>query len=179
MRWLPYLILAYIALGLQIGLSPHIRFHGATPNLGLLAVIFIAINAPRDAAMLGAFGIGLVQDLLSAQPPGLYALSYGLVAALVTAASSAVYREHPLAHLLLTFIGGLMTMFILLLHGWIRPPGPATVDGKIAIPPVRLAASTLFLGVLYTTVLAPFLIGGLQRIKRVFAFRPPRRKIRM
>jgi rod shape-determining protein MreD len=179
MRWLPYLILAYVALGLQIGLSPHVRFHGAVPNLGLLAVIFLAINAPRDAALLGAFGIGLVQDLLSSQPPGLYALSYGLVAALVTAVSSAVYREHPLAHLTLTFIGGLITMLVLVVHGWIHPPGPASVDGKIQLSPVRLAPATLFLGVLYTTILAPFLIGGLQRIKRVFSFRPPRRRIRM
>src|SRR5947208_16597320 len=134
MRWLPYLILAYIALGLQIGLSPHVRFHGAAPNLGLLAVIFIAINAPRDAALLGAFGIGLVQDLLSSQPPGLYALSYGMVAALVTTVSSAVYREHPLAHVTLTFIGGLITMLVLVVHGWIRPPGAATVDGKTMLP---------------------------------------------
>src|SRR5437868_4833671 len=116
MRWLTYFILAYIALGFQIGLAPYARFHGAEPNLALLAVIFISINAPRDAALLGAFGIGVIQDFLSAQPPGLYALSYGIVAMLVNGASSVVYREHALAHFAFTLVGGLITMFILTLH---------------------------------------------------------------
>lgn len=179
MRWLVYFIFAYLALGLQIGLSPYVRIHGAMPNFGLLAVIFIAINAPRDAALLGCFGIGLIQDLLSAQPPGLYALSYGLIAVLVTGATSVVYREHPLAHLLLAIAGGLITMGVLLVHGWIHPPAPAISDGKNTLAAVRLSVGTLLLGVLYTAVLAPLIIGALQRMKGVFSFRSGRRRIKM
>src|ERR1700749_2562039 len=80
MRWLTYFILAYLTLGLQIGLAGHIALGGARPNLVLLAVIFIAINAPRDAALLGCFVLGLLQDLTTQQPLGIFALSYGLVA---------------------------------------------------------------------------------------------------
>jgi rod shape-determining protein MreD len=132
MRWLIYFIFAYICLGLQIGLSPYVRYQGAAPNFTLLAVIFIALNAPRDAAWLGAFGIGLIQDLLSAQPPGLYALAYGLTAVIAYGAAQVAYREHPLTHFSLTLVGGLLTMFILLLHGWIHPPGPSSVEGSKA-----------------------------------------------
>jgi rod shape-determining protein MreD len=179
MRWLVYFIFAYLALGLQIGLSPYVRFHGAEPNFALLAVIFIAVNAPRDAALLGSFGIGLIQDFLSAQPPGLYALSYGIVAMLVTGAASAVYRQHPLAHFLLTLVGGLITMFVLCLHGWIHPPGVAVTEGKTIFPPLRIPAATLFTTVLYTALLAPLVIGALQRFKGAFAFRQSRGRIRM
>ena len=41
MRWLTYFILAYVIVGLQIGLGDYVRYQGAAPNLVLLAVIFI------------------------------------------------------------------------------------------------------------------------------------------
>src|SRR5689334_580391 len=104
MRWLAYFILAYVALGLQMGLAPYLTFRGAPPNLVLLAVIFIALNAPRDPALLGCFGLGLLQDLATGQQPGLYAFSYGIVAMLVVAVQQTVYRQHPLTHASLALV---------------------------------------------------------------------------
>src|SRR5687768_15200573 len=98
MRWLTYFILAYLALGLQVGLGDYVSYLGAGPNLVLLAVIFIAINAPRDAALLGCFGMGLMHDLLTHQPLGLFGLSYGLVGMMASGTHQVVYREHPLTH---------------------------------------------------------------------------------
>src|ERR1700760_4481629 len=118
MRWISYFILAYVTLGLQIGLAPHLRYQGAAPNLVLLAVIFIALNAPPDAALLGAFVLGVLQDLLTQQQPGLFAFSYGLVGMFVVSTQQLVYREHPLTHLSLALIAGIMTACIILLHGW-------------------------------------------------------------
>ena len=179
MRWLMYYIFAYLTLGLQIGLSPFIRYQGAAPNLALLGVIYIAMNAPRDSALLAAFGIGVLQDLLSAQPPGLYAFAYGIVALFVTSAQQVVYREHPLTHVSLTLVGGFVTMCVLLVHGWIAPPGARFMDGKVPISALRVAPATLFTGVLYTAVLSPLIIGGLQRGKGIFAFKPQRRRARL
>src|SRR2546429_9086475 len=65
MRWLAYFIFAYLVLALQIGLAPYLAYQGAAPNFVLLAVVFIAINAPRDAAPLGCFSPGVLQDPLS------------------------------------------------------------------------------------------------------------------
>ena len=100
MRWLAYVILAYIAIAVQIGLGPYVRYRGAQPNLVLLAAVFIALNAPRDAALLGCFCMGVLQDLVTQQPPGLFALSYGLTAMVAVSVHQVVYREHPLTHFL-------------------------------------------------------------------------------
>src|SRR5579884_3280045 len=108
MRWPMYFILAYLSVALQVGLTPHLAYHGAAPNLVLLAAVFIAMHAPRDAALLGCFGLGVLQDLLTQQPPGLFALSYGLMALFIVGAQQAVYREHPLTHFSLALAGGLI-----------------------------------------------------------------------
>src|SRR5690349_6692345 len=113
MRWLPYFILAYVTLGLQIGLGEYLSWHGARPNLVLVAVLFVALHAPRDAALLGCFSLGLLQDLLSQHPPGLYALSYGLVAMLAVGLQHVVDRDHPLTHAGLALAGGLITAVVL------------------------------------------------------------------
>ena len=55
----------------------------APPNLVLLAALFVALNAPRKSALLGCFAMGLMQDLLTQQTLGLYALSYGMVGVMV------------------------------------------------------------------------------------------------
>ena len=78
-RWIVYFILAYVALAVQIGATPYVRWQGAPPNFVLLVVIFIALNAPREAALLGALCLGLMQDLVTQSPLGLYAVCYGLV----------------------------------------------------------------------------------------------------
>jgi hypothetical protein len=38
---------------------------------------------------------------------------------------------------------------------------------------------TLFYSALYTAILAPLVLGLLNRVKRAFSFQPPRRKIRL
>jgi rod shape-determining protein MreD len=162
MRLLPYFILAYIMLGLQVGIGAFVSIHGAAPNLALLAVIFIALNAPRDAALLGGFGIGFVQDLLTAQQPGLYAFSYGLVAMLVVALQQAVSRNHVLAHFVLALVGGLITTFVLLIHGLFHHGG--------------VSARVEFTRMLYTAILAPFVLFVLGRIRGAFAFQPGRKR---
>jgi rod shape-determining protein MreD len=171
-----FFILAYIAVGLQVGLSPHVAYHGAAPNLVLLAVVFLAMNASRDAALLACFILGVLQDLLTQQQPGLFALSYGLIALFIVGAQQAVYREHPLTHFSLALAGGLITASILLLHGWIYPPNPRFEQDKVVLPAVRLPVVTELTRVLYTALLAPLVLTLLQRLRRAFGFQPARRK---
>ena len=187
MRWVTYLILAYLAIGLQVGLGAYVEYQGATPNLVLLAAVFIAINAPRDAALLGCFGMGLMHDLLTHQPPGLFALSYGLVGLMAAGAQQVVYRDHPLTHFSMALGAGLVVALLVLLNGWARPPGPAVtawVGGvgpapatQMSFAEVRLSPAVEFTRALYTAVLAPVALGLLVRVKRAFAFQQPRRKL--
>ena len=180
MRWIAYFILAYVAIALQIGLAPYVRYHGAGPNLVLLAAVFVALNAPRDAALLGCFGMGVIQDLVTQQPPGLFALSYGLTGLVVSGIHQVVYKEHPLAHFTMALLGGLITATVLLVHGWIHPasPGAAASGGAPAVAALRLSPATEFTRVAYTALLAPVVIGLLQRARKFFAFQPHRRKVR-
>jgi rod shape-determining protein MreD len=152
-------------LAVQAGAGPYLRWNGAAPNIVLLIVIFITINAPREAALLGALCLGLMQDLLSQSPLGVYAFSYGLVGMFVVSTQQLVYREHPLTHFSLALIGGLMASAVILIHDLIHGP------------PVEWMQ--LFTTTIYTAILAPFVLGVLQRAKRPFAFQPPRRKIRV
>lgn len=179
MRWASYFIFAYLVLGLQVGLAPYVAYHGAAPNLVLIAVVFVALNAPKDTALLGCFGLGILQDLLTEQSPGLYAFSYGLLAAFIVTAQSAVQRDHLLTHLSMALIGGLLTTIVLAIHSLIHPAVPARViDAKTTLPAVRIPLGVEFTRMLYTAVLAPFVIRLLQRARTVFAFTPTRKKAR-
>jgi rod shape-determining protein MreD len=161
MRWPAYLILVYFAIGTQIGMAEFLRVGGAKPDLVLLAVIFITVNAPRDAALLGAFLIGIVQDMVTLSPLGLYAFSYALVGMFVVSTQELVYRAHPLTHFSLALVGGLLTGAILFIHGLVHGPS--------------LSAGELFSSALYTAILAPILLGFLNQTRKAFAFQQRRR----
>jgi hypothetical protein len=98
MNWLAFFILAYLAVGLQAGLSSFMRWGspasaGAEPNFGLVAVVFVSLNAERQAALLGGFVIGSRQDLATQQPFGLFAFCFGLAALGIV--SIATSGDHP------------------------------------------------------------------------------------
>jgi hypothetical protein len=119
-----------------------------------------------------------MQDLVTQQPPGLFAFSYGLVALFVVATQTVVYKGHPLTHFTLALFGGLITAAVLLTHALVRPAAPHVKDGSIILPPIRLGTTVALEIVLYTAILAPFVLGVLQRLKGVFGFQPVRRKAR-
>jgi rod shape-determining protein MreD len=176
MRWLPCLILAYIAIGLQVGLSPEIRIDGIPPNLGLLIAVFIALNAPREPALLCCVVIGGMQDLATQQAPGLYALSYGLTGAFVASLQSIVSHEHPVTHIVLSFIGGLFTAGVIWIHGLLVPAGHSVITPSGAhLPAMRIGLGLLVGSALYSALLAPILLGVLQRLSLLFGFQPIRR----
>ncbi len=177
MRWLSWFILAYVAIGLQVGLGGFLRWGGAAPNLGLIAVIFIAIHAPRDSALLGCFLMGLMQDLLAQHPLGLYALGYGLTAMVAQSAAQVVYRNHALTHFFMALFGGIVCGGIVWLESAIHPPGPVKImAGGATLGAIRLSLGTVLISALYTATLAPLLMWPLQKIRRVFAFQPGHRR---
>ena len=159
MRWPAFFILVYLAVGVQIGMGDLVRIGGAgaRPDLVLLAVIFIAIHAPRDAALLGAFVIGIVKDTTTLSPLGVYAIAYSLVGMFTISTQEYVYRAHPVTHVMLGFLGSLIAGAVVLIHGWIKGP-PASV-GEI------------FGSALYTALLAPLALGALNLAKGAFSFR--------
>jgi rod shape-determining protein MreD len=178
MRWLTYFILAYFALGVQVALRGYIDIKGAEPNLILLVVIFVAVNAGREAALGGAFLLGLMQDMLTLQPMGVWAVCYGLVAMFVISTQEVVYREHPLTHFSLALAGGVLCAIVIVIHGWVYPMIHGGGAGALAaahnpemVATRRPSIAVLLGGTIYTAILAPFILGALQRMKKGFAFR--------
>ncbi|MCC7351334.1 MAG: rod shape-determining protein MreD [Phycisphaerales bacterium] len=180
MRWFAVLILAYLSIAVQSGMEGVVRWWGGGPNLALLAAVFIAVNAPRDAALLGCFVIGLMQDLVSQQPLGLFAVSYGLMGWIVNAMGQVVYRAHPLTHVALALLGSAVTVMMILLAGWLHPPTAAGVSaGGAVLPAVRVPMGGLLSGAVWTAILAPIVLGILHRLRKWFAFESTRRKLRV
>lgn len=170
MRWLIFFIFAYLMLGAQTGVGDQLRIHGASANLVLLAVTFICLNTSREASLTAALLLGLLQDLLTLQPPGLFAFAYGLVGLVCTSSNRVVYPDHPLTHVFFAFVGQLVVSAVVLGHSFLRPPAGA--DGS------HLALMPLLWTCVYTAAVAPIVLGLLTRVKPVFGFDPVRRRPR-
>jgi rod shape-determining protein MreD len=168
MNWLAFFILAYLAVGLQSGLASYMRWgaptsSGAEPNFGLIAVVFVSLNAERQAALLGGFILGAMQDLATNQPVGLFAFCFGLAALFIVSIAGAVYRGHPLTHFVCALSAGSLTSIILHLNAHFRHAGVPT--------------AATFGSAVHTALLAPFLIGALDRIKKLFLFKAKKVRI--
>ena len=166
MRWPAYFLLAYVMVGVQIGVGAYAQVRGVGPDLVLLVVVFVALHAPRAEAVVGGLLLGGMQDLVTLQPLGLFAAAYGLTAAAVTRAAPDVRRGHPLTHVAMALGGGAITGVLLVVHDHVHPGSAAARVGP------RVAA----VSALYTAVLAPFVIGPLDRLNRLFGFGPPNRR---
>jgi rod shape-determining protein MreD len=160
LRWLTFFILAYLILGFQLGIGASASYRGVAPDLVLLAVIFLSLNAPRQPALLGSVLLGAMQDLVSLGPLGLFAFSYGIISMLVVGSVESVRRTHPLTHLSFAFFGACLLGMLLIVHDYFRPVSAMSHIG----PRVVLVL------VIYTTLLAPIVIGLLQLTRRAFAF---------
>jgi rod shape-determining protein MreD len=161
MHLIPYILLAYVAVGMQVGLNGYVKLGGAAPNVGLILAVFFALFVPREAAKLACFALGLMQDLLTQQTLGLYAISYGLIGAIIGNHQATVFRERPLTHAAVTAVACAITWSVLLVHGWVF--GPAS------------SVATAFYGTLLTVLLAPPLILLLMRLRPALGLRGSRR----
>lgn len=168
MRWIPYFILAYLIIALQMGMGGYLRIGRAEPNLVLPIAVFIAINARREEGLFGAFILGLLQDLFTQAPFGLYAFSYGMVALFLVGAQASLSKDHPLTHAFMTLLAGLLVGAIVCFSDWAYPKLHALTDWP------AVSVSLAVQRALYTAAAAPFLLFFLVRIKGVFGFRTSR-----
>jgi rod shape-determining protein MreD len=169
MRWLAFSILAYLVLGLHVALRPYVAWNDAMPDLVMLGVVFIGINAPRPEGLLACFMLGALSDLFTQQPLGTHAVAYSLAGLFILANQQTVYREHPATHFGMALAGSVVAGAFLLIHAWAyrRLHPPAT---PAAVELVGPGVWTQLLSALYTAALSPIVVGPLQRCKRWFAF---------
>lgn len=161
MHLLPYIILGYLAVGVQVGLDGFVHLGRASPNLVLIVAVFLALVVPRDVARLACFALGLMQDLLTQQTLGLYAISYGLVGVIVGNSQAMVFREQPLTHAAATLLGSSLTWAVVIVHGWVLGPPPSL--------------ATAFYSTSLTTLIAPPAMWGLLKLRPLMGIRVSRR----
>ena len=179
MRWPAYFALVYVTVGVQLGAGAFVTVRGVGPDLVLLAVVFVALHARPAEAAFGGLVAGLMQDLVTAQPLGLFAFAYGATAVAVSRMAGEVRRGHPLTHVAFALLGGAITGGLMVVHDWVHPVGPAVVvAGTVVARAVRIGPRTAVVSAVYTAVLAPVVIGLLGRLHRAFGFDPPNRRRR-
>jgi rod shape-determining protein MreD len=165
MRWWTFFILAYVIVAVQLGLSGYANWGRIAPNVVLPAAVFVLINAKREEGLLGALLLGLMQDLFTQSPLGLYGFAYALAGLFVAGTSAGAKRDHPVTHLGLTLGAGLVVNAVIWFNEWVHPKLHGEADG--GAPSVWLALA----GALYTAVFGVLVLGVLSRMKKVFAFK--------
>jgi rod shape-determining protein MreD len=172
------IILGYLAVGVQAGAGAHLRLGGAAPNIGLAVAAYLALRAAPRTALLACIGLGLMQDLATQQPFGVFALTYGITALMGERLMHVLQRQHPLTLMILVAGGGIVWMMVVFLHDLHRPIGGIGTAG----PPIRTPLGLLATATLWTVCVAPVLAWGLDRLLRQVGWRRPespwRRKYR-
>jgi cell shape-determining protein MreD len=128
MRWFVFIIFAFAALVLDIGLRPLLRIDvaaGASPSFVLILMVFVAMWAPPRVALWSGLVLGLLVDLSSLSPTladlsvgrgyalmGPAALGFMLGSYAVVQFRGLAYRDSPLALAALVFVGGLFAHLV-------------------------------------------------------------------
>jgi len=166
MRWWAFLILAYVAASVQLGLGGLLGWGPATPDLLLLVVVFVALHANDEHALAAGVVAGLFHDVIADHGLGAHALAYGLAAAGTRRLRGVMYREHPLTHLTVTALTGVGVVLLLWARELVRGLFPWSADDPRLVRPLPM-----LVGVVATTALAPPVIYALRSIRKAFAFR--------
>jgi len=184
MRWVPFILLAYVMVLLQSTLGGIITFTATPlgtigPDLVAIVAVFVVLNVrSASTAMLAAWVLGLGLDLTTATAPGCatavgpMAIAYALAGGLVFHIREAFYHTRPIPQGLLTLVFCLVAHLL-----WVTAQtllAPVTVlwlwYGQMVLQAVVLSA--------YTAVLAPFGHVGLRRIERWLIVGPVGRRAR-
>ncbi len=162
MRPLPFAILAVVVLVLQVAVAPAIALTSARfqPQFPLILAMFVALYARTDAALLGCWTLGLLLDLASLGPLGVYAFSFGLVGLGIVGMRASLFRDHFFSHIFLALVFGLLANLVAVLVVGIRA-GNWSLHLQVVQP----------LGVaFYTAMVAPYLMLLLNRFRRTLRF---------
>ena len=178
MRWVPFLILAWVLVLIQTTFGraltiPTSSLGSIGPDLPALLAVFVTFYVRTwPDAMLAAWALGLAMDLTSAGGTGAstalgpMAIAYSVTAGLLFRVREAFFRERALTQ-------GVLTLgFCLLAHGaWVTGQtflAAGAVDwsayGRVMLQAAALAC--------YTAMLMPLAHLGLGKIQRLFLATP-------
>ncbi|MEM1329236.1 MAG: hypothetical protein AAGG07_01615 [Planctomycetota bacterium] len=177
MNRLLFALLAWIALGLEVGLRPALRLGttGIAPSFVIPLAVFIAASAPPRTALWSCLALGIAVDLLgpaagsSQVVLGPNALGYLLAAQLVLALRGVMVRRNPLSLAFLSVMAAATTGVVVVAcyaaRGLLIDPigfAPAPELGTRLLAALYTAATGLFMA-LVLLPLAPTIGFGTER----------------
>ncbi len=166
MKWLPFGILALIAIVCQTTIVQATAIRSIWPEWVFILAVHYALWGPWPDAAIAAWLLGLIVDLQSADPVGLHAFCYGAAAWVILRVRQVVFRDHPVTHLVVTLVFAFAVQLLIALYYWWRLSGAAGSEA--------LWSSALCIAV-YTALWAPLLHWPLIRIGRWTGLRTARR----
>ena len=142
MRFVPHILLIYLAVGAQRGLDAALRYGEVRVDLPLIAALYVAVCLPRATGPVAAVLAGLAYDLSGNAPVGLHATCYGIGGLL--AARLPANRTLPLAFALFAgiVVASSLRVVLVLIRGSfvgdVRPyfwgwPGTILLSGLLAL----------------------------------------------
>lgn len=94
MRNIPVIVAAFLALAVQVVITPALSIELIRPNALFAFTAVLAIVRPNNASIVTAFALGTVGGLLSSHPLGLMAAVLTVVTFLVTQVFSIIDNEN-------------------------------------------------------------------------------------
>jgi len=87
---------------------PSLSVDGVRPDLPMALLVIIALNASVCESLVVGVIVGMLLDIFAVTPLGLFALVYGLVAALVTYIRENMFVDTSFRHLTIVFLASLV-----------------------------------------------------------------------
>jgi rod shape-determining protein MreD len=167
MRWVPFAILALVTIVFQTTIVPMTAVRSVWPEWTFILAVHYALWGPWPDAAIAAWLLGLLVDLQSAPPDpiGLHAFCYGACAWAIIRIRSALFRDHPVTHGVVTLVFAFAMQLVIGLYRSWRLSEEGGYEGWV-LP--------AFLTALYTAVWAPLLCWPLIRMGRWTGLRPAR-----
>jgi len=161
MRWIPFIILLYVAAVAQTTIAPVVEINTIRPDVLVVVAVYYALFAPRYDALLACWFAGFLIDLTSIgyathSNVGVHAISLGFVGILIVGLRDYTNQDSPFIQMLYCMVAKLSMAAVAVFH-------MAYVLGDEA-PWTRFIAPGVWEAV-YTGLLAPYAFWVLRRFR--------------
>lgn len=171
MRWIPFIILLYLAAVFQTTLAPVIEINSIRPDLLIILAVFYALTAPRYDALLACWCTGFLIDLTTVgyanhSNVGVYAVGLGIAGILIVGLRDYTIQDSPLTQMIYCLATKIFVTGIMLVH--------MVYIAKVEGVAMRFFAIGCWEAV-YTGLLAPYAFWAFKRMRGTLGLGPARR----
>ncbi len=117
MRWWAWVGLGLLIVSMQATLAVHVQLGPVRPDWPLLLVVALGMAAPQREALLGSLATGLILDLHTIGPLGMFTFVFGLAGWVVVQVREMLFTDSLLTNVAMTlWISGLTQLLVALLR---------------------------------------------------------------